>query len=122
MPINRNPRVPTQENLEYFYQEVLLPKYDEDKTDRIDIGQGKSWEIPELTYDTHTLKPDHTFERGGLKWRPRKMFLNQNKAEAFREWDNQFKPSNVEKRREAVKKIPNLEFSLKEVKLIKPMY
>lgn len=122
MSINRNPRVPTQENLEYFYQQVLLPKYSDDKTDSIDIGDGQTFDIPELTYETKVLKPDSTFERGDLKWKPRQMFLNQNKAEAFREWGDKFKPSNVEQRREAVKSIPSLEFSMQEVKLIKPIY
>lgn len=122
MSIKRNPRVPTQENLEYFYQQVLLPKYSDDKTDAIDIGQGKSYDVPELSYETKTLKPDSTFERGKLRWKPREMFLEQNKAEAFRDYGDKFKPSNVEQRREAVKKIPSLEFSLQEVKLLKPMY
>tara|TARA_R100000900_G_scaffold106982_1_gene83021 strand:- start:167 stop:547 length:381 start_codon:yes stop_codon:yes gene_type:complete len=122
MSFIRNPRQPTQEHLEYYYQQVLLPKYDKDNLVSVDLGGGKSYKLPELSFDTRTLKPDKTFERGGLKWNPQEMFLRQNETSAFREYADKYKETNVEARREAVKKIPNLEFSLKPVQLIKPRY
>lgn len=122
MSFERNPRRATQKHLEYYYQEVLLPKYDKDKLDRVDIGQGESYKLPELSFETKTLKPDSTFERGGRKWKPRQMFLQQNDTSAFRKYEGKYREKRVEARKEAVKKIPNLQFSLKPVQLIKPRY
>ena len=117
-----NPREITDDHLKYFYQEVLLPEYDEDKKDAVDIGQGESYDLPELDYKRKTLRPDSSFERGDRKWKPSQMFLGQNDAEAFRKYDKKYKKANVEKRREAVKEVPNLQFSLQEVKLVKPKH
>lgn len=116
-----NPRVPTTENLKFFYSQILQPKYLEEK-ESIDIGQGKSFEIPKVDYETKILRPDSTFERGGREYRPRNMFLQQNAGEAFKAPEEKYIEANVEARQKAVKAIPNLQFSLQEVELIKPQY
>lgn len=117
-----NPRKITDDHLKYFYQEVLLPQYDEDEKDDVDIGQGKSYDLPELSYKRKTLRPDQSFERGDRKWKPSRMFREQNDAKAFREYDAKYTKANVEKRRDAVKEVPNMQFSLQEVKLVKPQH
>lgn len=122
MDLNKNPRVPTQEHLEYYYQNVLLPQYSEDEFDTIDVGQGQTAEVPKLTFKNETLKPPQSFERGGRKYRPRDMFFGQNSGRAFRPYESKFKQRNVDERVKAAKTIPNLKFSLEPVKLIKPRY
>ena len=117
-----NPRKITDDHLKYFYQEVLLPQYDEDEKDDVDIGQGKSYDLPELSYKRTTLRPAQSFERGDRKWKPSRMFREQNDAKAFREYDAKYTKANVEKRRDAVKEVPNMQFSLQEVKLVKPQH
>lgn len=121
MSLDRNPFKPTRENLEYFYQTVLLPQYNEDKEVKIDLGKGRSYKLPELTYKETTLRPDVTFERGGRKYRPQDMFLKQNTT--FKKYADKYKQRNVDTRiKTHSKKLPNLEFSLQEVELIKPRY
>lgn len=121
MSLDRNPWKPTRDNLEYFYQQVLLPKYDEDKLDKIDLGQGKSYELPSLTYEERTLKPDLTFERGGRTYRPQDMFLKQNAT--FKKYADKYKQRRIDRRiKTHAKTLPNLQFSLQEVELIKPRY
>lgn len=115
-----NPRIPTLENLEWFYQERLVPKYHKNKDVVIDIGKGKSATIPKLTFETVTAKPPAKFSRGGNTWRPRKMFLEQNSG--FKPLAAKYQEANVEKLKEAATAMPTLKFSMKEVKLIKPTY
>ena len=122
MDLNMNPLVPTQEHLEYFYQTVLLPKYNKDKLDEIDVGGGRSYKLPELSFQKKTLKPDNTFERGGRKYRPMDMFFQQNDSKAFKPLGEEFKKKNVDRRVAAATKMPKLKFSLAPVKLIKPRY
>lgn len=120
--LNMNPLVPTQEHLEYFYQTVLLPKYHKDKLEQIDVGDGRSYKLPELTFEKTTLKPDIKFERDGRKYRPRDMFFQQNDSNAFKPLSEEFKKRNVDERVAAATQMPKLKFSLKPVKLIKPRY
>ena len=120
--LNRNPMVPTQEHLEYFYQTVLLPKYNKDKLEQIDVGRGKSVKLPELSFQETTLKPESSFERGGRKYRPRDMFFQQNAPTIFKPFQEEFKKRNVDKRVAAATEMPKLKFSLAPVKLIKPRY
>ena len=122
MDLNMNPRVPTQEHLEYYYQNVLLPEYSEDELEAIDVGQGRTAEVPKLSFKKKKLKPLERFERGGREYRPRDMFFEQNEGKAFRPYESKFKKRNVEARVEAARKIPKFKFSLKPVKLIKPRY
>jgi hypothetical protein len=122
MDLNMNPLVPTQEHLEYFYQTVLLPKYNKDKLEQIDVGGGRSFKLPELSFQKTTLKPDTKFERGGRKYRPRDMFFQQNDSKAFKPLSDEFKKSNVDKRVAAATQMPKLKFTLEPVKLIKPRY
>jgi hypothetical protein len=122
MDLNMNPLVPTQEHLEYFYQTVLLPKYNKDKLDEIDVGGGRSYKLPKLSFQETTLKPDNTFKRGGRKYRPKDMFFQQNDSKAFKPLGDKFKKKNVDKRIAAATMMPKLKFSLKPVKLIKPRY
>lgn len=115
-----NPRIPTLENLEWFYQERLVPEYHEDEKVAINIGKGKTAEIDKLTFKTVTIKPPAKFSRGGTTWRPRKMFLEQNSG--FKPLAAKYKAANVEKLKEKATVMPSLKFSMKEVKLIKPTY
>ena len=121
MDLKLNPRVPTQEHLEYFYQTVLIPRY-QDELEEYDVGGGKTYKIPGIKYKKKTLDPDITFERGGREYRPRDMFFQQNDSKAFAPLPNKFKQKNVDKRVKAATNIPKLQFSLKPVKLIKPRY
>ena len=122
MDLNMNPLVPTQEHLEYFYQTVLLPKYNKDKLEQIDVGDGRSYKLPELTFEKTTLKPDTKFERDGRKYRPRDMFFQQNDSKIFKPFQDEFKKRNVDKRVAAATQMPKLKFTLEPVKLIKPRY
>ena len=122
MDLNMNPLVPTQEHLEYFYQTVLLPKYNEDKLEQIDVGGDRSYNLPELSFRETTLKPESRFKRGGRKYRPKDMFFEQNDSKAFKPLSDEFKKKNVDKRVAAATMMPKLKFSLKPVKLIKPRY
>ena len=115
-----NPRIPTLENLEWFYQERLVPKYHEDEDVVIDVGSKKTARIPKLTFEKITIKPPAKFSRSGTTWRPRKMFLEQNSG--FKPLAAKYKKANVEKLKEAATAMPSLKFSMKEVKLIKPTY
>lgn len=117
-----NPLVPTQEHLEYFYQTVLIPKYNEDKLEQIDVGGDRSYNLPELSFRETTLKPESSFKRGGRKYRPKDMFFEQNDSKAFKPLSDEFKKKNVDKRVAAATMMPKLKFSLKPVKLIKPRY
>ena len=114
-----NPRIPTLENLEWFYQERLVPKYHDEKV-KVDVGKGKHSWIPKLTFNKVTLKPEAKFSRSGRTWRPRKMFLEQNSG--FKPLAAKYKAANVEKLKEKATAMPSLKFSMKEVKLIKPTY
>ena len=114
-------QVPTQSDLEYYYQEVLQPRYLE-KLTNVDIGKGKSAEIPKLEFERITLKPDDRFKRGGRTYRPRDMFLNQNNLPAFKKYAPEFRTKRVQQRIDKATKMPKLEFSLKTVELIKPRY
>ena len=120
--LNKNPMVPTQEHLEYFYQTVLLPRYNKDKLEAIDVGGGESFKLPELSFQTQTLKPDIKFERDGRQYRPRDMFFQQNDSKIFKPFQDEFKKRNVDKRVAAATEMPKLKFSLAPVKLIKPRY
>ena len=120
MALNMNPRVPTQKHLEYFYQTVLLPRYNKDKLEEIDVGGGESFKLPSLSFQEITLKPDDTFKRGGRKYRPMDMFFNQN--DSIKPLKGKFKQKKVDKRIAKATKIPKLEFSLAPVALIKPRY
>jgi len=113
--------VPTQSDLEYYYQEVLQPRYLE-KLTNVDIGKGKSAEIPKLEFERITLKPDDRFKRGGRTYRPRDMFFNQNNLPAFKKYAPEFRTKRVQQRIDKATKMPKLEFSLKTVELIKPRY
>ena len=121
MALDRNPRVPTQENLEYYFQQILQPKY-HDKKESIDIGKGKSYAIPKLTFEDITLKPDESFTRGGRTFRPQEMFMQQNQHPAFAEYGDKYKQANLDLRKQAVKEIPSVQFSTQEVRLVKPTY
>ena len=121
MDLDMNPLVPTQEHLEYFYQTVLIPEYQEE-LEEYDVGGGETYEIPGIKYKKKTLKPDTTFERDGRKYRPKDMFLQQNEGKAFAPLASKFKKKNVDKRVAAATKMPKLRFSLEPVKLIKPRY
>jgi hypothetical protein len=123
MDLNMNPLVvPTQEHLEYFYQTVLLPKYNKDKLEQIDVGDGRSYKLPELTFQETTLKPESSFKRDDRKYRPRDMFFQQNDSMCLKPLSEEFKKRNVDERVAAVTQMPKLKFSLKPVKLIKPRY
>lgn len=113
--------MPTQEHLEYFYQTVLLPRY-QDELEEVDVGGGETFKIPKLAYQQKTLKPDISFERGGNKYKPQKMFFDQNKGGAFKPLPKRFQQKQVDKRVAKAKKMPKLKFSLAPVKLIKPNY
>jgi|TARA_R100000084_G_scaffold74563_1_gene33526 hypothetical protein len=121
MGLERNPLVPTQEHLEYFYQTVLLPKY-ADELEEVDVGGGETSKIPKLTFKQRILRPDVTFERGGNKYKPQRMFFKQNKGRAFKPLPKRFQQKQVDKRVAKAKKMPKLQFSLAPVKLIKPNY
>ena len=121
MGLERNPLVPTQEHLEYFYQTVLLPKY-EDELEEVDVGGGQTFKLPKLTYKQKTLKPDITFERGGNNYKPQQMFFKQNKGGAFKPLPKRFQQKQVDKRIAKAKKMPKLKFSLAPVRLVKPRY
>lgn len=126
MSFRRNPRKLTQKNLEYFFQHVLMPQYSDTEMESVDIGKGKSYDIPKLNFKQLTLKPDRTFEHGGLSWRPRDMFMQQN--DGLKQIDGKFTKGAVARRVKAVKKTPSqirrdvVSFSMKPVELIKPSY
>ena len=121
MDLKMNPRVPTQEHLEYFYQTVLIPRY-QDKLVEYDVGGGESYEIPGIKYKKTTLRPDISFERGGKEYKPQQMFFEQNKGGAFRPLAKRFQKKQVDKRVAKATKMPKLSFSLEPVRLIKPRY
>lgn len=116
-----NPFVPTQEHLEYFYKEVLVPTYsDSGKTEEIEIGDGKTIDLPHRGTKKITLGVPEVFRNDGREYRPQQMFLNQNKG--MKPLGKKFQKKQVQKRIDKATKMPDLSFSLEPVKLIKPKY
>ena len=119
-----NPKVPKQKHLEYFYQTQTSPVYSKDKTEKIDIGEGKTYDLPRLSIKTKTLGvPEKVQRKVDGKTRtyfPRKMFMEQNKN--LKPIQGKFAPKAVKDRVKKAAKLPKMSFSTKRVKLIKPMY
>lgn len=117
---------PTKKHLNYFRQEFLIPTLSEDKTELIDLGQGKKIRLPKYEYKTYTEKVPHRFtyksEDGKIKrtYKPRKLFFNQNKG--LKQATGKYRAKKIAKRVEKATKMPKMTFSLKPVALIKPKY
>ena len=117
---------PTKEHLNYFRQEFLIPTLSEDKTELVDIGQGKTVRLPKYEWNTYKSIIPKRFtyqsEDGEIKrsYKPRKLFFNQNKG--LKRATGKYRADKIEKRIEAATQMPKMKFSLKPVKLIKPKY
>tara|TARA_A100001201_G_scaffold142731_1_gene141782 strand:- start:2327 stop:2719 length:393 start_codon:yes stop_codon:yes gene_type:complete len=116
---------PTQEHLDYFRQEFLIPTISK-KKETIKLGKGRKVKLPKYEYSTYTEKIPKRFtyksEDGKIKrtYRPRKLFFNQNKG--LQRATGKYSSQEIEKRVEAATKMPEMNFSLKPVALIKPSY
>tara|TARA_B100000035_G_scaffold234142_1_gene202426 strand:+ start:366 stop:761 length:396 start_codon:yes stop_codon:yes gene_type:complete len=117
-----NPSRPTSDHLRYFYDRAVIPSYSDKEKVKIDIGQGKTYEIPKINYETKILKPPKRFSYGGRVYQPRKKFLNQNKGLKTSFKGTKFGKSAIANRVKKATKKPSLSFSLQPVALVKPTY
>ena len=117
---------PTRKHLNYFRQEFLIPSLSKKKTEKINLGQGRSIRLPKYEYKTYTEKVPKRFtyksEDGKIErtYKPRKLFFNQNKG--LKRATGKYRAEEIEKRVEEATKMPEMTFSLKPVALIKPSY
>jgi hypothetical protein len=104
----------------------LIPTLSKKKTEKIDLGQGKSIRLPKYEYKTYTEKVPRRFtyktKDGKIErtYRPRKLFFNQNKG--LKRATGKYSSEEIKKRVEEATRMPEMTFSLKPVALIKPSY
>lgn len=114
-----NPRNPSIQDLRFFAQEYIVPVYTGKKVD-VDIGDGRTGEVQEIKYEYRDTLPPKEFEYRGRVFKPRKMFLKQNKD--LQTTTGIYREKKVTKFFDKATKLPELTFSTTPVKLIKPSY
>lgn len=114
-----NPRNPSIDDLRYFASEYLVPVYP-GGTQLVDVGGGETGRVDKVRYEYRDTMPPKTFEYKGEVFKPRQMFLDQNKG--LKKTTGKYREGKVRKAIDKATEMPTFNFALNPVELIKPSY